>query len=131
MRVIDVHITRSTWPVTYSKFAVSVSRTPSSPAAASPAWSRSRRDAYSSRSNGLMRIPPRGRRRAVGMSSSGSRGDRGGDVTSTDTGAGAPVTLDPARAYPVLARADGFRVWDHHGNEYLDAIAGIAVANVG
>ena len=52
-------------------------------------------------------------------------------MTSTDTGAGALFTLDPTRAYPVLARADGIRVWDDHGNEYLDAIAGIAVANVG
>ena len=52
-------------------------------------------------------------------------------MTSTDTGAGALFTLDPTRAYPVLARADGIRLWDDAGNEYLDAIAGIAVANVG
>lgn len=39
--------------------------------------------------------------------------------------------LDPIRTYPVLARADGVRVWDTNGKEYLDAIAGIAVANVG
>ena len=52
-------------------------------------------------------------------------------MTSTDIGAGALFTLDPTRAYPVLARADGIRLWDDAGNEYLDAIAGIAVANVG
>jgi adenosylmethionine-8-amino-7-oxononanoate aminotransferase len=52
-------------------------------------------------------------------------------VTTTGTGAGALFTLDPTRAYPVLARADGIRVWDRDGREYLDAIAGIAVANIG
>ena len=52
-------------------------------------------------------------------------------MTTTDTGAGALFTLDPTRAYPVLDRADGIRVWDREGNEYLDAIAGIAVANIG
>ena len=52
-------------------------------------------------------------------------------MTSTHIGAGALFTLDPTRAYPVLARADGIRLWDDAGNEYLDAIAGIAVANVG
>jgi adenosylmethionine-8-amino-7-oxononanoate aminotransferase len=40
-------------------------------------------------------------------------------------------TLDPSRDYPVLDRADGVFVWDAAGNRYLDAIAGIAVANVG
>jgi adenosylmethionine-8-amino-7-oxononanoate aminotransferase len=40
-------------------------------------------------------------------------------------------TLDPARTYPVLDRADGVRVWDRDGRAYLDAIAGIAVANIG
>ena len=39
--------------------------------------------------------------------------------------------LDPTRHYPVLERADGVYVWDTDGNRYLDAIAGIAVANVG
>ncbi len=39
--------------------------------------------------------------------------------------------LDPDRAYPVLARADGVHVWDTAGNRYLDAIAGIAVTNIG
>ena len=40
-------------------------------------------------------------------------------------------TLDPDRAYPVLDRADGVHVWDTAGNRYLDAIAGIAVTNIG
>ncbi len=40
-------------------------------------------------------------------------------------------TLDPTRTYPVLDRADGIHVWDRDGRQYLDAIAGIAVANVG
>ena len=53
--------------------------------------------------------------------------------------AGAPAStslahffaLDPDRAYPVLDRADGVHVWDTEGNRYLDAIAGIAVTNIG
>jgi len=40
-------------------------------------------------------------------------------------------TLDPRRAYPVLASADGVWVTDVAGNRYLDAIAGIAVVNAG
>ncbi|HEY7144193.1 MAG TPA: aspartate aminotransferase family protein [Streptosporangiaceae bacterium] len=40
-------------------------------------------------------------------------------------------SLDPARTYPVLARGDGVYVWDADGNRYLDAIAGIAVMNLG
>jgi len=40
-------------------------------------------------------------------------------------------TLDPQRVYPVLSRADGVYVWDSSGNRYLDAIAGVAVVNVG
>jgi adenosylmethionine-8-amino-7-oxononanoate aminotransferase len=52
-------------------------------------------------------------------------------MTTIDAGSGALFTLDPTRAYPVLARADGIRVWDSDGREYLDAIAGIAVANIG
>ena len=40
-------------------------------------------------------------------------------------------TLDPTRAYPVLDRADDVYVWDTDGRRYLDAIAGIGVANVG
>lgn len=52
-------------------------------------------------------------------------------MTTTETDAGALFTLDPTRAYPVLDRAAGIRVWDVDGREYLDAIAGIAVANIG
>ena len=51
--------------------------------------------------------------------------------THAGTDAGALFTLDPTRTYPVLERADGIRVWDSDGREYLDAIAGIAVANIG
>lgn len=40
-------------------------------------------------------------------------------------------TLDPARDYPVLDRAEDVYVWDAEGNRYLDAIAGIAVATIG
>ena len=40
-------------------------------------------------------------------------------------------TLDPSRDYPVLDHAEGIHVWDAAGNRYLDAIAGIAVANIG
>src|SRR4029078_11676003 len=59
--------------------------------------------------------------------------DRGGDVMSTHAGAGAGAlfTLDPTRAYPVLGATDGIRLWDSDGREYLDAVAGIAVANIG
>jgi adenosylmethionine-8-amino-7-oxononanoate aminotransferase len=52
-------------------------------------------------------------------------------MTTTDTSAGALFTLDPSRSYPVLDRADGIHVWDREGNKLLDAIAGIAVANIG
>jgi adenosylmethionine-8-amino-7-oxononanoate aminotransferase len=52
-------------------------------------------------------------------------------MTTIETGSGALFTLDPTRAYPVLTHADGIRVWDRDGRAYLDAIAGIAVANVG
>lgn len=45
--------------------------------------------------------------------------------------AGSLFTLDPARAYPILDRADGVYVWDVDGRRYLDAIAGIGVANLG
>ncbi len=51
--------------------------------------------------------------------------------TDAHAGAGALFTLDPTRDDPVLDRADGIRVWDRDGREYLDAIAGIAVANIG
>ena len=40
-------------------------------------------------------------------------------------------TLDPARAYPVLERADGVHVWDTDGNRYLDAVSGLGVVNIG
>lgn len=40
-------------------------------------------------------------------------------------------TLDPRRAYPVLEGARGVYVTDATGRRYLDAIAGIAVVNIG
>ena len=40
-------------------------------------------------------------------------------------------TLDPPRVYPVLERADGVHVWDTDGNQYLDAVAGLGVVNIG
>lgn len=40
-------------------------------------------------------------------------------------------TLDPRRLYPILDRAEDVYVWDTEGNRYLDAIAGIGVANIG
>jgi len=40
-------------------------------------------------------------------------------------------TLDPTRTYPVLARADGVHVWDTDGNQYLDAVSGLGVVNIG
>jgi adenosylmethionine-8-amino-7-oxononanoate aminotransferase len=36
------------------------------------------------------------------------------------------------RLYPLMVRAEGYRIWDDEGNEYLDAIGGgAAVVNVG
>jgi adenosylmethionine-8-amino-7-oxononanoate aminotransferase len=52
-------------------------------------------------------------------------------VTTDDRGPSALFTIDPTRDYPVLERAAGVHVWDAQGNRYLDAIAGIGVANVG
>ena len=40
-------------------------------------------------------------------------------------------TLDPTRTYPVLDRADGVHVWDTDGNQYLDAVSGLGVVNIG
>lgn len=40
-------------------------------------------------------------------------------------------TLDARRTYPVLTRGEGVWIWDDQGNRYLDAIAGIAVVNLG
>lgn len=40
-------------------------------------------------------------------------------------------TLDPKRIYPVLTRGEGVHVWDADGNQYLDAIAGIATVTLG
>jgi adenosylmethionine-8-amino-7-oxononanoate aminotransferase len=41
------------------------------------------------------------------------------------------LPLDPTRSYPILDRGEGVFVWDNEGNRYLDAIAGIAVTNLG
>lgn len=38
---------------------------------------------------------------------------------------------DPGHLYPTLQRAKGVYLWDTDGKRYLDAIAGIAVANLG
>jgi adenosylmethionine-8-amino-7-oxononanoate aminotransferase len=40
-------------------------------------------------------------------------------------------TLDPRRHYPTLVGGEGCHVWDDQGHRYLDAIAGIAVVNLG
>jgi adenosylmethionine-8-amino-7-oxononanoate aminotransferase len=52
-------------------------------------------------------------------------------VRDAPRGSGALFTIDPTRAYPVLRRADDVYVWDVDGRQFLDAIAGIGVANVG
>jgi len=44
---------------------------------------------------------------------------------------GAVFPLEPTRVYPVLVRGEGCWVWDADGKRYLDAVAGIAVVNVG
>jgi len=41
------------------------------------------------------------------------------------------MTSREFRRIPVLARADGVFVYDTDGKEYLDAISGIAVTNIG
>ncbi len=38
---------------------------------------------------------------------------------------------DLKRKYPVLTRGEGIYIYDQEGNKYIDAVAGIAVANVG
>ena len=45
--------------------------------------------------------------------------------------AGAVFPLNPTREYPTLVRGAGIHVYDQDGKEYIDAIAGIAVALVG
>ena len=45
--------------------------------------------------------------------------------------AGAVFPLNPTREYPTLVRGEGIHVYDQDGREYIDAIAGIAVALVG
>ena len=44
---------------------------------------------------------------------------------------GAVFPLNPAREYPTLVRGEGIFVYDQDGNEYIDAIAGIAVTLLG
>ncbi|MFQ6170273.1 aspartate aminotransferase family protein [Oryzobacter sp. R7] len=34
-------------------------------------------------------------------------------------------------AVPIITRGEGWRIWDDRGNEYLDALAGLFVTNVG
>jgi adenosylmethionine-8-amino-7-oxononanoate aminotransferase len=50
---------------------------------------------------------------------------------TVQTVSGGLFSLDPNRTYPILDRAEGVYVWDSEGRRYLDAIAGIAVANIG
>ncbi len=40
-------------------------------------------------------------------------------------------TLDPTRDYPRLIKGKGVHVYDDQGKQYLDAIAGIGVVNIG
>lgn len=54
-----------------------------------------------------------------------------GHASSATTDSGHLFTLDPARAYPVLDRADHVYVWDVDGNRYFDAVAGLGVVNIG
>ncbi len=54
-----------------------------------------------------------------------------GQASSATTDSGHLFTLDPARAYPVLDRADHVYVWDVDGNRYFDAVAGVGVVNIG
>ena len=35
------------------------------------------------------------------------------------------------RALPVIVRGQGHRIWDDHGREYIDALAGLFVVNAG
>jgi adenosylmethionine-8-amino-7-oxononanoate aminotransferase len=52
-------------------------------------------------------------------------------ASTATTDSGHYFSLDPARAYPILDRADHVYVWDVDGNRYLDAIAGIGCITVG
>ncbi len=40
-------------------------------------------------------------------------------------------TLDPTYAYPTIDHGEGVYIWDAQGRQYLDAIAGIGVTNIG
>ncbi|MGE5849057.1 MAG: aspartate aminotransferase family protein [Candidatus Methylomirabilota bacterium] len=44
---------------------------------------------------------------------------------------GAQVKRDFKRTYPVITRGKGVYIYDREGREYLDAVGGIAVVNVG
>src|SRR5262249_58552687 len=54
-----------------------------------------------------------------------------GEHMSPRPPSGNMFSLDAARSYPVLSRGEGVYVWDASGQRYLDAIAGIAVMNLG
>ena len=60
-------------------------------------------------------------------------GERRGPSTALTASVprGTVFPLDPTRSYPVLVRGEGSWVWDETGKRYLDAVAGIAVVNVG
>ena len=32
---------------------------------------------------------------------------------------------------PIITRGEGYKIWDDRGNEYIDALAGLFVTNVG
>ncbi len=51
--------------------------------------------------------------------------------SSATTDSGHLFTLDPSRAYPVIDHADHVYLWDVDGNQYLDAVAGLGVVNIG
>ncbi len=71
----------------------------------------------------------RGRAKAHAATPTGTAA--AGCVTSPAIAGGSVFPLDPTRSYPVLVRGEGVWVEDETGKRYLDAVAGIAVVNVG
>ena len=49
----------------------------------------------------------------------------------SDTSKGRLMPRDVTRHYPRIVRGEGVNIYDDTGKRYLDAIAGIAVVNVG
>src|SRR5262245_8764453 len=75
-----------------------------------------------------------GTSRTAGSCANRESGARQMTSTLMNTGIGEQshvFTLNPAYDYPVLERGEGVYVYDTEGRQYLDAVAGIALASIG